>query len=109
MLEGKGATSFEVDPILLSQYYSNKQPVLFKESDLKSARRLIRSKGRKVRLEKKFLNSMERYFDRLEEEITLAKNDRDGQFYLPISDKIHDKSEVSAIDEAYDELRLLLF
>tara|TARA_R110000751_G_scaffold72674_1_gene147253 strand:- start:391 stop:2691 length:2301 start_codon:yes stop_codon:yes gene_type:complete len=102
-MEGKGTTSFEVDPILLSQYYSNKQPVLFKESDLKSARRLIRSKGRKVRLEKKFLNSMERYFDRLEEEITLAKNDRDGQFYLPISDKIHDKSEVSAIDEAYDE------
>lgn len=93
----------EVDPILLAQYNVNKQPVLFQESDLESARRLIRSRGRRARLDRKLLDSMERYFDRLEDEIKVAKNDKDGIFYLPISDQIHDVNDVSDIDDAYGE------
>ena len=102
ILEG-GLDVMELDPILLAQYNSNKQPILFKESDLDNARRHIKRRGRKMTLSKEMLKSMDKYFDALVDEIKVAKSDDDGIFYLPITNQIHDKNEVFEIDEAYSE------
>ena len=93
----------EVDPILLANYMSNKQPILFKEGDLDSALRHIKRRGRKLTLSKEMIGVMEKYFDNLKKEIRVIKKDEDNLFYLPINTQTHDKNDVFEINEAYSE------